>query len=73
MKYKDKVCRIFGKKVVKTGIRIPGSSGYNGEFDDYEPSYLRDAKTHIILQLDTYELLDIDGVWIEECNIELVK
>ena len=63
---KDKEYRVIGKRVVKTGERVAGSSSttYDGEYE-WEPGYLHDLKTHIILDLGLYK--------IEACHVEIVR
>jgi hypothetical protein len=65
----DKICRVVGKKTVKTGVYRSGSC--YGEEGDWEPPYLDDEKTHIIL-----ELCEIDNFMqefkIESKNVEKV-
>ena len=60
---------VDGKRVVKTGIRVPESSGvsygYDGPEDWYESGGLDDMKTHVLLRLQGWEF--------EECNVELVS
>lgn len=56
---KDKVFRVFDKRIVNTGIRVNGSSygGYGEFYDDYDPPYLGNQKSHVILEiLDQYHL-----------------
>ena len=74
----DKVVYIKAKKVVHTGTYVPGSGGYDywGEYD-YDPAYLSNRKTHVLLGFHSYPYNEIhsnDGtVWIEEKNVEIVK
>lgn len=60
---------VDGKRVVKTGTRVPARSGvsysYDGAEDWYESGGLEDMKTHVLLRLQGWEF--------EECNVELVK
>lgn len=62
---KDKILRVLDKKVVKTGIYNYGW-GYG---DDYDPPYLGNEKSHIILSICI-----TDGFFeefrIEEKNVE---
>jgi hypothetical protein len=37
---------VYKKRVVRTGVRV----GPSGSYEDYEPGYLSDMKTHILLQ-----------------------
>lgn len=54
---KDRICQVIGKRVVKTGTYRHGYSGYDywGEYD-FEPAYLENEKTNIILKV-----YDLDG------------
>lgn len=58
-RFRGKKGRVIGKRVVKTGRRVPRSSGVC-PWDDgggYEPPYLSNVKSHVILELE---------VWLEE-------
>lgn len=57
---------VVSKRIAKTGTRVPARSydNYYGEYD-YEPGYLANEKTHVILKLST-------GFEIEECNVKPV-
>ena len=49
---KDKVFRVFGKRIVNTGTRISGSSNGGWDLDfDYDPPYLSNQKSHVILEI----------------------
>lgn len=80
-KWKDKPARVIGKRVVKTGEYIPGHGGYdyyNGGYD-YDPPYLANEKTHVLLKLDIFsddEMWAISGLYenlmepeIEEAHV----
>jgi hypothetical protein len=60
---------VDGKRVVKTGFRVPGRSGVSYSYDggEYweESGGLDDLKTHVLLHLQGWEF--------EECSVELVK
>jgi len=66
-KWKDKPARVIGKRVVKTGEYIPGHGGYDyysGGYD-YDPPYLGNEKTHVLLKLDIFsddEMWAISGL-----------
>ena len=65
---KDNFFMVLGKKVVKTGVRVPSYGGYSshsGE-SEYEPGYLADEKTHILLNI----MSNGKDYWIETCNIK---
>lgn len=73
--YRDKIFTVYRKKVVKTGVRYHERG--NDE-DGYDPSYLYQEKSHVILYLssDSFELTNFDdwntsfdGLGIEEKNV----
>ena len=47
--FQDKEGRVMSKCCVKTGFRVPGHAG--SWEDDYEPPYLDETGTHIILKI----------------------
>lgn len=61
---KDKEFTIIEKKTIKTGIRISGS----GSYEDYDPPYLANEKTHIILKLAEINIFG-EEFWIEKKNV----
>lgn len=74
---------VISKRVVNTGIYVPASGGYNswGDDYDYDPAYLNNAKSHVILDLmngscdgDYYYVGDLieSNLRIEKCNVEKV-
>lgn len=70
---------VQGKKVCKTGTYVKGysSTTYDGEYD-YEPSYLKNEKTHVILELSPkdytyYDTYDLSIIQIEQKNVELIQ
>lgn len=77
--------RIIGKKIVKTGTRSIDSDGSNMDGDYHSWVYLRDMKSHVILELDNsfcYNLENKDrypdlfnnfSLQIEEKNVKKVK
>jgi hypothetical protein len=72
---KDQCFQVIGKRIVKTGTYHAASS-YQGYFDmypEYEPAYLSDSKTHVILELNRCEeVASYRNLEIEKCNVELV-
>lgn len=67
--------RVLGKRVVKTGTYNKGgySGGYDGE-PDYDPPYLENERTHVLLALEPTTL--IEGPWrieIAATNVQLLK
>lgn len=62
--WKGRKAKVVGKRMVKTGVYVPGSGGYSfeGEYD-YDPPYLKNEMTHVLLQL---ELLENDDKWFSE-------
>ena len=76
--FQDKEMVVCEKKIHKTGIYHAGhnSVDYWGEHD-YEPAYLENEKTHVILGL-TYGTVggflasDDARVWIEDVNVERI-
>lgn len=63
--------RVLSKRTVKTGIYNHGgySGGYDGE-PDYDPPYLENEKTHVLLALEPTTLYE--GPWrieIEAANV----
>jgi hypothetical protein len=67
--------RVLSKRVVKTGTYNRGgySGGYDGE-PDYDPPYLENERTHVLLALEPTTL--IEGPWrieIEAANVQPVK
>ncbi len=66
---------VYQKRVVKSGTYVCGSGGYSyeGEYD-YDPPYLANVKSHIILSLMVCipnSLFETESIEIEECNVEL--
>ena len=69
--------RVLSKRNVKTGIYNRGgySGGYDGE-PDYDPPYLGNERTHVLLALEPTTLTLDEIPWrieIEAANVELVK
>ena len=70
---KDAICYIQGKKIVKTGTHVSGCSSYDyySGCDDYDPPYLRDEHTHVILNA---RVIDSVGSKVPYCHeIEIEK
>lgn len=71
----ESVCRVIGKKIVKTGKHCSGYSCYdyyNGGYD-YDPPYLANEETHIILelcQINNSENLMLDSFWINSKHVD---
>ena len=66
---RGKVVRIIGKKVVRTGKYRHGAAYEYGE--GYEQSYLSNAKSHVILEVEWEgDLLDFKIFQIEECHVK---
>lgn len=66
--------RVLSKRVVKTGTYNHGgySGGYDGE-PDYDPPYLENECTHVLLALEPLTLFE--GPWrieIEAVNVEVI-
>lgn len=76
--YLNRVCNVISKRVVKTGTYTSGGGGYSSYDGDweYEPPYLSNEKTHVILKVyvDTLDLIMTMGreFEIEQCNVEKV-
>lgn len=66
--YKDKIAIVKNKRVVKTGVRQEGWSNY--EDNEYDPPYLSNVKTHIILTLGVTDGCFEKLIDIEECHVE---
>ncbi len=69
--------RVLSRRTVKTGIYNHGgySGGYDGE-PDYDPPYLENEKTHVLLALEpmTFTLDPLPSrIEIEAANVELEK
>lgn len=66
--YKNKIFAVTGKKISKTGIRIPACGGYDSWSGEYweESGLLGNEKTHILLQIE-------HDKWIESIHVEKVK
>lgn len=70
------ICRVLGKKVVRTGIYHNGGGGhsYDGDYE-YTPAYLEDVKSHVLLNVmlkeDEWSIVG-DDHWIEDKNVEKV-
>jgi len=60
---------VVQKKIVKTGFYRPASGGWSAD-DDYTPAYLRDERTHVILQV---YVSVVEDIWIESKHVELVN
>lgn len=74
---KETTWRVLGKRTVKTGTYNRGgySGGWNGE-PDYDPPYLANEQTHVLLALEptTFTLSDIPSrIEIEAASVELVE
>ena len=52
---KDKKYRVVSIKFVKTGIYVPGSTSWTGEYEDFFPPYLSYEQTHKILSIKIVE------------------
>lgn len=67
-KLNGEIFSVLGKKVVKTGVRVPPWGGYCSRTDEseYEPGYLADEKTHILLNI----MSSGKDYWIETCNVK---
>lgn len=57
--YVGETMRVLSKRVVKTGVRVP-SRGYG---EDWEPGYLADCHTHVLLRTWVGE--------IEACHVKV--
>jgi len=73
--YQGKTFEVINKRVVKTGTYYPpwSQQDYNGEWDG-GPGGLDNCKTHVILELQDYQMHwnfmnKWDGCWIESCNV----
>lgn len=85
-KFRDSLAMITKKRIVKTGTYVHGSAytSYYGE-SDYEPPYLADEKSHVILRLDVFaedslvlhqrvpDFIGSGEIEIEECNVEAIE
>lgn len=71
---------ICDRKVVKTGCYFPGSShqGYFDAYPEYEPAYLTNEKSHVILQILVHGNNDVfvtdpdNQIWIENKHLEKI-
>lgn len=64
---KDTSIHVDGKKIVRTGNRVPG---YRCG-DDWEPSYLDKPKSHVLLRFWGPDgPFNTKEMWIEACNVE---
>lgn len=74
--YQDVICEVRGKKVVKTGTYAPGGRSYDYDYysgyDDYDPPYLRNEQTHVILKVYAVENLNNENSYGREIEIEKV-
>ncbi len=66
-------CEVMGKRVVYTGKRVPGRSGWGPE-DDSDPPYLSQSKAHVLLEVcpvqwDLRRLNNHEEMEVEECNV----
>ncbi len=53
---RDAECRVYGKRVVYTGRRDPGTTTYCYDgIPDHEPPYLGRAKAHVLLELEAID------------------
>jgi len=73
----DCIATVISIKYVKTGTYEYGSGGqynaWNGDYDDYQPAYLSDEKTHKILEVDYRRIIFADNdQWIEAANVEKI-
>lgn len=75
---REKIATIIKKRVVKTGKYTEGrTTGW--EEPEYNPPYLSNEKSHVLLTLDYYfddNLGMEDDIWppeIEECNVALYE
>ena len=64
----DREFQVISKRVVKTGTHISGHSyrDYFSSYDEYDPPYLMNEKTHIILKLSSDTFTDKE---IEQCCV----
>lgn len=81
----NKIGQVIRKKVVRTGEYYPPSyfKGYFDDYGEYDPGGLRNAKCHIVLQLDIslpncWSLPFLSkrwdaGVWVEAKNVQKYK
>jgi len=73
--YKGCLAEVQSKRIVKTGEYSAGGWYDSMDDGDYEPPYLKDEKTHVILSLrifpdeDLLWSLNIDTIEIDECNV----
>jgi hypothetical protein len=74
-----RTARIQSKKVVRTGKYEPGTMGCDSDgYNDYDPAYLSNCKSHVILELDMINHSE-NKIWsgmrvqIEEKNVESVR
>ena len=76
---KNKEFRVISKSIVNTGIRVSGRSyrGFDDLYDEYEPPYLDNQKSHVILDVEEifndYNFHTKNILRIEEIHVELVK
>ena len=68
--------QVISKKIVKTGRYTSGHSScnYYGGYDDYDPPYLENETSHVILKVCVGNPSFIFGeeIEIEKCNVEKI-
>jgi len=62
---------IYKKRIVHTGTYTSGYSykGYFDDYPDYEPAYLSNRKSHVILTVAITGEIVSEEIEIEECNV----
>ena len=70
--FQDATCYVQGKRVVKTGTHEVGHSyrGYYDDYDDYDPPYLSNEHTHVILSARVIDSIDGKVPYGTEIEIE---
>ena len=71
---------VCDRKVVKTGCYHPGysSQGYYDAYPEYEPAYLTNEKSHVILRILVHGINDAfvtdpdNQIWIENKHLEKI-
>lgn len=87
-KFRNKLAKVYKKRVVKTGTYTPGGNYRTAEDYEYDPPFLSMEKSHVLLNLDIFK---DDEMWsmysyveenipnfrfgfeIDDINVELVE
>lgn len=73
--YSDKLAKVVGRRVVKTGTRYNANRSYDyyDGYYDYEPAGLKNEQSHVILKVCVWNCNSLlNEIEIEKCNVEKV-